>query len=51
MKKRIKSDLYKFIIQCCFAMAYLAAGSASYWGGYQQKEPDYLEEYFKKRKM
>ena len=47
MKKNLKDNIYKLIIKSCFAMAFLAAGSASYWGGYQQKEPEHLDEYLK----
>ena len=44
-EKNLKDNIYKLIIKSCFAMAFLAAGSASYWGGYQQKEPEHLDEY------
>ena len=50
MKKNLKDNIYKLIIKSCFAMAFLAAGSASYWGGYQQKEPEHLDEYLKNKK-
>jgi len=33
-----------------FCAYFLAAGSASYWGGYQQKEPEHLDEYLKNKK-
>lgn len=49
MKISLKRNVYKLIIQCCFAMAFVAAGSVSFWGGYQQKEPEHLEEYFRRR--
>lgn len=40
MKKGKWYKFYRILINCCFAVAILAAGSVSYWGGYQQKEPE-----------
>lgn len=53
--KRKKYNFCKVIINCSFIAAILAAGSASYWGGYQQKEPDdimsVIKKYVLKKKM
>lgn len=50
MKRIDINYLYKLIINCCFAVATLAAGAASYWGGYQQKEPEDIQNIIRRRK-
>lgn len=46
----MKNTLFKIIIRCCFIMATIAAGTASYWGGFQQKEPENMENIIKNRR-
>lgn len=49
--RKIKMDkFYKAIVSCCFMMAVLAAGSVSYWGGYQPKEPEGINDILKMKK-
>lgn len=50
MKGRLKNNLFKIIVHCCFATAFLAAGAASYWGGYQPEEPAQLGKYLKNKR-
>ena len=47
MKKLKMDKLYKFMINFSFVAAVIAAGSASFWGGHQQKEPDDIQEVLK----
>lgn len=49
MKKK-NNLLMKKIVDLCFLVAFMAAGSISYWGGYQLEEPENIVNIIKDRK-
>ena len=48
MKKKTNL-LMKRVVDLCFLVAYMAAGSISYWGGYQIKESENIANILKSK--
>lgn len=43
MKKIFVNNILHTIVKFCFVVAFIASGSASFWGAYQVKEPENIK--------